>query len=152
MQVSYLDEQGFLEDGYDIINPTEFGSAFTPELLILLNTLLLSDTDFQKVKSRGALAKQKMTPGAATVLEEVLKIRVSQYATSIEEDKAMLIQDNLPYRKRMAVQVRLGEKTVLKMAQEELSEKSLQPEEKSAQKRNGPSGGLNGHNKRAKMA
>lgn len=153
MQVSYLDEQGVLEDGYDIVNPSELGSAFTPELLIVVNSLLLSDTDFKRIKTKGTLAKPKMTAEAAAVLQKLLKTRASQYATSIVEDKAMLAQDNLPYRKRMAVQVRLGEKTVLQMALEEFSEiqKNLQPEENATKNRTGPNGAPIGHNKKPRV-
>ena len=45
-----------------------------------------------------------------------LQLREKQYATSLEEDEALLLSGNLPHRIAMAVQVRCGEKAVLRVA------------------------------------
>ena len=45
----------------------------------------------------------------------ILNKRTSEYTTSIEEDEGML-QTDLSLRERMAVEVRLGEKRILKKA------------------------------------
>ena len=150
----YLDEKGVLENGYDIVHPSELRSAFTPELLSVLNTLLLSEIEFRNLRNKGTLPKPKITLEAAGVLASVLKARRAEYATSIDKDKAILADDNLPYRTRMAVEVRLGEKMVFQMAQEELSkiQKNLQREAKPSQKRAAPNGELIGSSKKTKSA
>lgn len=51
-----------------------------------------------------------------TVVEKALKARLAQYPTSIEHDEALLSRDDLAKRHRMAVEVRLGEKRLLRDA------------------------------------
>ena len=48
-----------------------------------------------------------------------LQLREKEYATSLEEDEALLLAENLPPRIAMAVQVRRGEKAVLRAATNE---------------------------------
>lgn len=57
----------------------------------------------------------KKTAGLKTVMLKILERRWAMYATPIEEDERVLETD-LPVRKRMAVEVRLGEKRIIKKA------------------------------------
>ena len=51
------------------------------------------------------------------IMAEVLSKRVSQYKTSAVEDTELLKDSTIKGRRRMAIEVRLGEKEVLKEAQ-----------------------------------
>lgn len=54
--------------------------------------------------------------GTALVLRKVLSQRRSSYGTSIAEDVALLQDESVKGRTRMAVEVRLGEKEILAAA------------------------------------
>jgi SET domain-containing protein 6 len=47
---------------------------------------------------------------------QALTAKLEQYPTSVEEDEALLKQANLAKRHRMAIEVRLGEKMLLREA------------------------------------
>ncbi|KAH7368632.1 SET domain-containing protein RMS1 [Plectosphaerella cucumerina] len=60
--------------------------------------------------------KRKRDEIAVAVVEKVLTVRLSQYPTTVQEDEALLATPDLPPRKRMAIQVRIGEKLLLQEA------------------------------------
>lgn len=60
--------------------------------------------------------KRKRDEIAASVIEKVLAVRMSQYPTTLLEDQALLSSSDLPPRKRMAIEVRVGEKLLLQEA------------------------------------
>jgi SET domain-containing protein 6 len=62
--------------------------------------------------SRSKLATQLV----GQVLVAILQLREKEYATSLEEDEALLSIANHPHRTFMAIQVRHGEKAVLRAA------------------------------------
>lgn len=47
---------------------------------------------------------------------QVLADKLAEYPTSMKEDRAMLKQPDIPNRRRMAIEVRLGEKILLEEA------------------------------------
>jgi SET domain-containing protein 6 len=51
-----------------------------------------------------------------TVILHAVKVKLAQYPTTIAEDEALLKRQDLAKRYRMAVQVRIGEKKLLKEA------------------------------------
>jgi N-lysine methyltransferase SETD6 len=57
---------------------------------------------------------------------KVLAKRKAEYSTSIEEDEKML-QGEIPARQRMAIEVRLGEKRILKKAKERVEAWDTEP-------------------------
>ncbi|KAJ9642960.1 Ribosomal lysine N-methyltransferase 4 [Coniosporium tulheliwenetii] len=134
--LSYLDDHGILEEGYDITNWTtpDAREGFSDELIALVATLLLDDTEFARLKKKQKLPKtEKLTPEIASVLMEVVKKRAAEYPTSIVEDEGtdiglsheefmQTMRNRFLRRKAMAVQVRLGEKKVLQKAEELLGE------------------------------
>lgn len=133
LQLSYLDDHGILEEGYDITNwPEDSKDAregFSDELIALVATLLLDNTEFERLRKKQKLPKtEKLTPEIAKVLLEVVKRRATEYPTTAEGDERILAelpqtdQDRSLRRKAMAVQVRLGEKKVLRKAEELLGE------------------------------
>jgi len=61
-----------------------------------------------------------------TAVLKVIAKRVAAYNTSIEEDEKLL-QGELPIRKRMAIEVRLGEKRILKKAHDRVAGWDTEP-------------------------
>ncbi|KAG0149390.1 hypothetical protein CROQUDRAFT_669256 [Cronartium quercuum f. sp. fusiforme G11] len=93
------------------------------ELTTLLRVLLAPDSDFQTWKTKEKLPKPTLSEPIARLASQILSARLAQYPTSIAIDEALLQDMTLPPRKRKAVRVRLGEKTIL---QETLNDLSLQ--------------------------
>ncbi|EON66015.1 hypothetical protein W97_05258 [Coniosporium apollinis CBS 100218] len=135
-RLSYLDDHDILEEGYDIINWTtpDAREGFSDELVALVATLLLDDTEFARLKKKEKLPKtEKLNPEIANVLMEVVKRRAAEYPTTVVEDEGtdiglsheellQTLRNRFLRRKAMAVQVRLGEKKVLQKAEELLGE------------------------------
>lgn len=53
---------------------------------------------------------------ANSIITQVLKEKLKDYPTSISEDRAELRKSNLTNRRRMAIEIRLGEKVLLEEA------------------------------------
>lgn len=121
-RLEYLDEQGILEDGYDISRPAtnqpDLSDMLAPEMLILLATLLMPQPDFAALKRKDKLPKPKLLPPFSTLLTAVLNARIAQYPTSLAEDRAA--RQQLSGRAAMAVDVRIGEKEILQAALQDL--------------------------------
>jgi SET domain-containing protein 6 len=62
-----------------------------------------------------SIPQMKKTAELKKALTDVLGVRLAKYETSIEQDDELLRTD-LPIRKRMAIEVRLGEKSIIKRA------------------------------------
>lgn len=60
--------------------------------------------------------KRKRDEICGAVIREVLAVRLAQYPTTLEEDQALVSAPGLSSRKRMAIQVRIGEKLLLQEA------------------------------------
>jgi N-lysine methyltransferase SETD6 len=121
VQVELAEREGIFEDSYDVSHPGPDGPSIPDELLSLFYLLLLDDqslttlADSDRLPSRSKLATELV--GQALVI--AFQFREKEYATSLEEDDVLLLTGNLPHRIAMAVQVRRGEKAVLKAAIEE---------------------------------
>ena len=70
----------------------------------------------KKKKPEVIADKRKRDDIANTVLKQVLLEKLAAYPTSAEEDRALLEKSDISHRHRMAIQVRLGEKTLLEEA------------------------------------
>ncbi|EKD13526.1 putative SET domain-containing protein [Drepanopeziza brunnea f. sp. 'multigermtubi' MB_m1] len=121
-RVELAQREGVYEDSYDLTHPGPDDPSIPDELLALLYILLLDnenlaaiETSHASLPSRSKLA----TSLVGQILTKILESRKQEYATTIEADQAILQADNLPSRKRMAVEVRLGEKLVLEKAIQE---------------------------------
>lgn len=143
-----------MDSGYDISvadddDPLE---NISPDLIVLIEALLLPQAEFDRLKSKGKLPKHdKHSPRGARILLSLVKSRIAQYPTNLD----MEFQEPLPRetRKRMAKQVRMGEKMILKETEKILQsivEELGEPRETRA-KRNETSPG-NGTSKRRKIA
>lgn len=94
------------------------------ELLALIYLLLLDEENLTSISnSQSSLpSRSKLaTELVGQVLVVLLRSREQEYATSLEEDQQILLSENLPHRTAMAIQVRMGEKKVLRAAIQEAS-------------------------------
>ncbi len=89
---------------------------FPPELIAVVGTLVLPPVQFSKSKAKSLPCEAKLTAEVAEVLQNLMLKRQADYATSIDEDESMLQDLSIQGRKRLAVQVRVGEKKILRQA------------------------------------
>ncbi|KAF2128339.1 SET domain-containing protein [Dothidotthia symphoricarpi CBS 119687] len=132
-RLEYLDEHEILDSGYDITasSPFTLQESLSPELIILVETLLLSDEEFDRLKGKGKLPKpERMTSKGTEFVHKIVQTRIAQYATTLDED-VHTSKDEVPTlgeysssarRHAMAKAVRVGEKTLLGHAEELLAE------------------------------
>ena len=116
------EREGVFEDSYDLAHPGPDGPSIPDELLAFLYILLLDDENFEAISdSQSSLpSRSKLaTELVGQVLVDLLKAREKEYATTLEEDEKLAKTRNLPRRTEMAVQVRRGEKKVLREAVQE---------------------------------
>lgn len=129
-RLEYLEEQEITDSGYDITasDPFTVQESLSPELVILVETLLLPREEFERLKSKGKLPKpEKITGKGAEALHKLVQARAAQYDTSFEQDlqSPKLVAPaatNKEYRYAMAREVRMGEKKLLKQAEDALAE------------------------------
>jgi len=127
-----LEEQEIVDTGYDITasSPFTIQESMSPELVILVESLLLPSEEFERLKTKGKLPKpEKITSKGAEFLHKLVQARIAQYATTLEEDVQSTkeiphIGDVDPKERRfaMARAVRIGEKQLLKQTQDALAE------------------------------
>ncbi|KAL7274323.1 Ribosomal lysine N-methyltransferase 4 [Rhizina undulata] len=115
-RIDYLLDEEILDDGFDIGTTLEI----PPEILVTLHTFLLSSGEFRALKRKGKVPKPRKTREVKNALVGILEARLKEYATSVDEDEEMLKSGVEEQRKRMAVEVRLGEKKILVGALEEV--------------------------------
>ncbi|KAI5854794.1 SET domain protein [Tricharina praecox] len=116
-RIEYLLEEGVLEDAFDLQAQAE--GAVPDELVVVVNTLLASNAEFAAWKEKEKLPKPRISEEAAEVLARVMRERLGEYATTIEEDERLL-ETEITGRERDAVEVRLGEKRILQATYKEL--------------------------------
>ncbi|KAK5338275.1 Ribosomal lysine N-methyltransferase 4 [Exophiala xenobiotica] len=121
-----LDELGIIDDGYSIPRPEpdvqNLGDAIPGHLHMLLRALCAHDEDNKAVKK----PREPVTLEEAALLQAVLTKRLSEYKTTYEHDRSQLekVQSESTgplapvhcnaRRYAMAVQVRMGEKEILR--------------------------------------
>jgi len=121
-RIELAEREGVYEEAYDLAHPGPDGPSIPDELLALLYLLLLDDTNLESILSSNTAlpSRSKLTTElVGQVLEVLLHAREEEYPTILEEDKEILQAGNLGRRKEMALQVRLGEKVVLRAAVQE---------------------------------
>ena len=121
-KLEFLDDHGFLDDGYDLSHPTAMSSAFPDDLIILVRTLLLPNDRLVAAKEEDRLPKAIKLPEVASALRRCIDMRLLDYATTVEQDRIFLQQPPLSRRARQAIDVRLGEKVILQEALHELTQ------------------------------
>ncbi|EED12472.1 SET domain protein [Talaromyces stipitatus ATCC 10500] len=153
-----LHELEILEDGYCILRPSAEDSLtdiLPDELLALLKSLTLEREELQRLQSKQKPPKPILAAREARILLDSVKSKLSQYGTTVEQDKAILQQfastsslSTSERRRKMAVEVRLGEKEILQHVSVMLQD-FLTAEEKGAGKRTTDGTGQK-HQKKAK--
>jgi SET domain-containing protein 6 len=123
-RVELAEREGIYEESYDMNHPDDEGPSIPDELLALIFLLLIDEetlgalsTSEIALPSRSKLATELV----GQVLTVLLRSREREYATTAEDDEAILLKGNLPIWNIMAVQVRMGEKKVLSAAIQEAS-------------------------------
>ncbi|KAK4050640.1 Ribosomal lysine N-methyltransferase 4 [Microbotryomycetes sp. JL201] len=107
------------------------------ELLSAVRTFLMDQADFDKAVKKGSPPKGKLEPDSAKWVIHVLKARLQDYSTSIDDDENLLQDPTLPSRKRMAIIVRLGEKRILAGALDAVNKQVKELKAEGRQKRKG---------------
>lgn len=106
------------EDGYDLHRPPANESfEFDPALRLVIHACVMDQEAFEEeMKVKEAPDEVSFDLDTALVLRKVLIQRRDLYGTSIAEDVALLQDESINGRTRMAVEVRLGEKEILAAA------------------------------------
>lgn len=124
LRLELAEREGVCEESFDLLHPGPDEPGIPDELLAFLYILLVNEDHLKAIfnsqsnlPSRSKLA----TELAGEVLKILLQTREKEYSTTVEEDEHLLRDANLPLRTGMAIQVRLGEKYVLRAAIQEVS-------------------------------
>ncbi|KAE8145859.1 hypothetical protein BDV25DRAFT_163687 [Aspergillus avenaceus] len=123
--LEFLEDLELLDDGYVIPRPLDdsLTDILPDELVLLLKVLCMSPDSLAQQKSKNKPPKPSLGLAEATLLAQIIQQKQAQYATSLEVDATLLARvsqaeastalDDSSRRRKMAVQVRLGEKEVL---------------------------------------
>jgi SET domain-containing protein 6 len=130
-KIEYLEDHGLIETGYDICasDPFNIEESVSPELIVAIETLLLENDDFQALKRKGKLPKpERITARGARVLHGFVKEVSEGWPTTLDQDLADLASVPLnnqagskEQRYAMAKLVRIGEKKILRDAEQALA-------------------------------
>lgn len=129
-RLEYLDAHDLLETGYDICasDPFTVQESVSPELIVVIETLLLENDEFERLKRKEKLPKpEKITAKGAEFLHRLVQVRLQQYSTTLEEDISAAGQPtgevtSKERRYAVAKQVRVGEKKILKQTEDALEQ------------------------------
>ena len=131
-KLEYLDEQGVIDTGYDISTSTPFDihESLSPELVVLAETLLLPDGDFERLKRKEKLPKpENISVKGADFLHKLVQARIRQYPTTLAEDMRTASEATMTghgtlkeQRYDVAKSVRVGEKKILTEAEKALAQ------------------------------
>ncbi|CBY00997.1 hypothetical protein IAQ61_011895 [Plenodomus lingam] len=131
-RLQYLDEQEVIDSGYDITasSPFTLQESLSPELIILVESMLLPDEEFERLQRKSKLPKpEKISSKGAELLHKIVQARLAQYKTTLEHDLQLVNDAPTPdpsdvtrHRQAMARAVRIGEKQILRQFEEALAE------------------------------
>ena len=100
--------------------PFEFDRA----LVLTITALLSEDEDFKEaLEDPPGRPPSHLRMPLALVLRKIISSRQSAYKTTIAEDAALLEDATVQGRRRMAIEVRLGEKEILALAGDEIEKR-----------------------------
>ncbi|KAB8416335.1 hypothetical protein FH972_024855 [Carpinus fangiana] len=105
------------EDTNDMgTNPSTPTLKLPDEAVTLTQLLLASEDEGRHLKKLEPARKAELNLQVGRVLEQLLTNKSAAYATSTAEDRAYLQDSTVQGRRRMAIEVRLGEKVLLQEA------------------------------------
>ncbi|BFZ61418.1 Ribosomal lysine N-methyltransferase 4 [Saitoella coloradoensis] len=131
VRIDYLLEEGVLEDGFDI----DAAGEVPEELLITIHTLQMGRLEFKRHRDAEKVPKPRKTKKAQEILLSILDAREKEYPTTLEEDEAKLREANVSLNLRNALEVRIGEKRILKKCNEDVQSWATEEAEKPKTKR-----------------
>ncbi|KAL4877712.1 hypothetical protein BJY04DRAFT_230498 [Aspergillus karnatakaensis] len=147
-RLQFLENLELLDDGYAIPRPSADESLLDiipEELAVLLKTLTLTPEQFTHQEQKQKPPKLTFGKDEARVLLDTVVKSQQRYNTTIQEDHELLAQINQleassplggsSRRRKMAVQVRLGEKEILEFLKLKLSEHIASAETNPSSKR-----------------
>ncbi|KAL5334795.1 hypothetical protein BJX70DRAFT_347159 [Aspergillus crustosus] len=134
-RLQFLESLDLLDDGYAINRPTTDDSLLDiipEELSVLLKTLILSPEQFTHQQQKQKPPKTSFGQGETRILLDAIVRSQRRYNTTIQQDHELLAQLNQlevsgPFngsarRRKMAIQVRLGEKEIFEYLKMKLNE------------------------------
>lgn len=122
MQLQFLEDE--IDDTYEITRPSTEDSltdTLPADLIILLKAISLPGQEWEQSKKK--LRKARLDIAQARILQKALQTKQAQYTTSLADDRNILEslpppnahEDTTSLRRRcMALQVRIGEKEILR--------------------------------------
>ncbi|KJX99672.1 SET domain-containing protein [Zymoseptoria brevis] len=120
----YAEEQGVLDDAYDIGHAGSEGGQFPKELCVLLNLVATAKVEFEKLKKKDKLPKPELSNDAKKLLRTVLVHRYAMYRP--DPDEMEVDEAGAEGRRRaMALQVIDGERAILQEAVSAVSDAAL---------------------------
>lgn len=122
-RLAYLDEQGVLDSGYDVVRASSEEGAFPEELCILLNTLTTPAAEFEKMQKKDKLPKTDLSTASSELLYTILLRRRAEYgSTGTDSLRAQARDEKNSRRRAMALQVVIGESEILNEAAAKVQE------------------------------
>lgn len=113
-----------MQDSYDLTRPSGKGNFhFDKDLLLTITALLLDAADYEKAVVADEPLDQPpaaMRRTLCQVFKSIITKRTEAYQTTIAEDIRLLADPSVQGRRRMATEVRLGEKEILALAADEI--------------------------------
>ncbi|KAI9741922.1 MAG: hypothetical protein M1834_000311 [Cirrosporium novae-zelandiae] len=119
-RISFLKKHDILDEVYLLENNPDGNPKFEDRLLYTIFTLVVSDGAFQRLQSGKKIPKVDNDASVLDILMKLIRIRMDDYATSIEEDNQLLRGILDKSHLRFAIMVRLGEKILMANAFESL--------------------------------
>ncbi|KAE8353544.1 hypothetical protein BDV28DRAFT_105411 [Aspergillus coremiiformis] len=123
--LQFLEDLEVLDDGYVIPRPLndELIDVLPDELVMLAKTLCMSREQLKQQVSKGKPPKPSLGPMEVILLSEAVQLKQAHYATTLAQDRELLAQlgqaeafaplEDSARRRKMAIQVRIGEKEIL---------------------------------------
>lgn len=130
----------WLEEGGDDVFVVDSSNDVPEEMSSFVRLLMMSAPEWEKTKQKAKLPKPKEDKVALTVTADVVRRRLTEYPTTIEDDEALLGAERVPDKPiplnlKHAMVVRLGEMRILRRLLRGVTarlESSLTPPQSSA--------------------
>jgi len=106
----------WLEEGGDDVFVVDFSNDLPEDMTSFVRLLMMSAPEWAKTKQKSKLPKPKVDDVVLSVVGDVVRRRLSDYPTTIEDDEALLgsaKEQPILLNLKNAVVVRLGEKRIL---------------------------------------
>ncbi|KAL4818252.1 hypothetical protein BDW67DRAFT_14589 [Aspergillus spinulosporus] len=134
-RLEFLESLELLDDGYAISRPSPndtLADIIPEELVVLLKTLTLSPEQFAHQQQKRKPPKAAFGQEEAKILFDSILMSQKRYSTTIERDQQLLAQINQveacsplegsDRRRKMAIQVRLGEKEIFEAVKAKIND------------------------------